>query len=216
MPPSSKAVKLANKAPSNHLAAVVSKAYKLFSRAFRVQVLHSDGLKPIQRDQIWSLFETNMRGLCEASSFGWDPQAKRKELFHPLARFILVTESDQTDLAAFTSFRFEFEEGEDVIYCYELHVAPSMQGTGLGKSLMKELEKLCESYDMEKIVLTVFKANVQAAGFYKAFGFCLDPMSPNFVEDGEELEPSDIEGIDYEILSKSIPLNLSGQWKESS
>lgn len=116
---------------------------------------------------------------CEASSFGWDPQAKRKELFHSLARFILVTENDQTDLAAFTSFRFEFEEGEDVIYwyvtysmqptylalirekicSYELQVAPSMQGTGLGKSLMKELEKLCQSYGMEKIVLTVFKGS---------------------------------------------------------
>lgn len=55
------------------------------------------------------------------------------------------------------------------------------------------------------------------AGLLMSFHrFNLDPMSPNFVEDGEELDPNDIEGIDYEILSKSIPPNLSSEWKESS
>jgi len=34
--------------------------------------------------------------------------------------------------------------------------------------------------------------------------FKLDPASPQFVEEGEELDPEELEGVDYEILSKEI------------
>ena len=57
----------------------------------------------------------------KSSSFGWDPEAKRKELFHSLSRFILVYEADTDTLLAFTMFRFEFEEGEDLVYWQGTH-----------------------------------------------------------------------------------------------
>ncbi len=62
------------------------------------------------------------------------------------------------------------------------------KGKGFGKNLVKELEKLCQFSDMEKIVLTVLKglfsfpsflthaftafssANTKAVAFYKAVG----------------------------------------------
>jgi len=53
------------------------------------------------------------------SSFGWDPDSKRQELFHTLARFILVY-GDEEVLSAFCAFRFEVEDEEDVLYLYVL------------------------------------------------------------------------------------------------
>ncbi|KAF9481364.1 acyl-CoA N-acyltransferase [Pholiota conissans] len=185
-------------------------------RTFRLQVMHSNDLKEGQCNSIWSLFETNMRGMYEASSFGWDPQAKQKELFHSLSRFLLVTDTEKSELVAFTNFRFEVEGGEDLIYCYDLQVSPSTQGVGLGKNMMKELEKIAQSYNMEKIALTVFKANTKAAAFYKAFGFELDLTSPNFLEEEDELDPDEVETTDYEILSKGVPPKLAAAWAETS
>lgn len=105
----------------------------------------------------------------------WDPKEKRKELFHSKSRFILVRPIDPTGpLLAFSMFRFEDEEDEDAIYwwtfitdihicrltqnySYELQVTASRQGMGLGKRLINELVTLGRAFNMEKILLTVFK-----------------------------------------------------------
>ncbi|KJA29170.1 hypothetical protein HYPSUDRAFT_32547 [Hypholoma sublateritium FD-334 SS-4] len=203
MTTSSKAVKAANKVPSARLAALVSTAYEVASRTYPLQVAHSRDLKRCQREAIWSTYETNMYDFSKTSSFGWDPEAKRKELFHSLSRYILVTDPTTNELLAYTSFRYEVEEDEDILYCYELQVAPSAQGKGFGKKLTKELEKLCQSNNMEKIVLTVLKANAKAVSFYKAAGFKLDPTSPDFM-DSEQGDSDEVEEVDYQILSKPV------------
>lgn len=50
------------------------------------------------------------------SSFGWDPEAKNRELYHSLSRFILVYDIETNDIIAFTMYRFEVEEEDNVIY----------------------------------------------------------------------------------------------------
>lgn len=53
------------------------------------------------------------------SSWGWHPEDKLEELFHPDARFILVRrvlDEDLGEVVAFLSFRFDTEEGEEVAY----------------------------------------------------------------------------------------------------
>lgn len=50
------------------------------------------------------------------SSFGWDPSSKRLELFDPASRFILVRSADTDELVAYSMFRFDDEDDEDVIY----------------------------------------------------------------------------------------------------
>ncbi|KAJ3500713.1 hypothetical protein NLJ89_g9671 [Agrocybe chaxingu] len=148
------------------------------------------------------MFEANMRELYTPSSFGWKPESKRKELFHSLSRFLLVYKTGDPSLLAFVMFRFETDYDEDIVYCYDIHVSSAAQGLGLGKKLLGELVKLCEEYQMEKIFLTVLKANTRAAKLYKSIGFTLDPTSPGYVEEGENLD--NVEDVDYEILSKLI------------
>ena len=43
------------------------------------------------------------------------------------------------------------------IYSYELQVAATSQGMGIGKKLMNDLTTLGRAFNMEKIILTVFK-----------------------------------------------------------
>ena len=43
------------------------------------------------------------------------------------------------------------------IYSYELQVAATAQGMGIGKKLINELTTLGRAFNMEKILLTVFK-----------------------------------------------------------
>ncbi|CAA7266508.1 unnamed protein product [Cyclocybe aegerita] len=200
--PSSKAVKFANKASSTRLANVISSTYDLPALPCTVVVCHSNELKKSECSAIWDIFEVNMRELYTPSSFGWNPESKRKELFHSLSRFLLVYKTGDSNILAFVMFRFETDYDEDIIYCYDIHVSSAAQGLGLGKKLLGELVKLCGEYQMERIFLTVLKANQRAAKLYKSIGFTLDPTSPGYVEEGGSME--DVEDMDYEILSKPI------------
>jgi len=107
------------------------------------------------------------------SSFGWDPVEKRKEIFHSLSRFIVVHDDEEDVLLAYIMFRFEHENDEDLVYwyvpliifsgrftfypwkSYEVQVAASAQGKGLGKKLLNDLEKIGKGFNMEKIMLTI-------------------------------------------------------------
>ncbi|EIN13677.1 hypothetical protein PUNSTDRAFT_129350 [Punctularia strigosozonata HHB-11173 SS5] len=59
---------------------------------------------------------------------------------------------------------------------------------------------------MDKVMLTLIKANEHAAAFYSALGFVEDPTSPGFVvEDPDDSwEDEDLDEVDYMILSKRI------------
>lgn len=62
------------------------------------------------------------------SSAGWHPAAKKKEMRSPDLRYILVTEEDGVSIKGFTSLMPTFENGEPVVYCYEIHLTPGLQG----------------------------------------------------------------------------------------
>lgn len=53
---------------------------------------------------------------------GWDADEKRKELFHADARFIILSlpsapaMDDAATVVGFTMFRFDYEEGEKLLY----------------------------------------------------------------------------------------------------
>jgi len=75
-----------------------------------------------------------------------------------------------------------------------------MQKFGIGKKLMTIVELISVNLKMEKVMLTVFRANVDAMAFYEKRNYNVDECSPsNFA--GEENENSE-----YEILSKMVLL----------
>ncbi|EIW64409.1 uncharacterized protein TRAVEDRAFT_109407, partial [Trametes versicolor FP-101664 SS1] len=197
-----------------------------------LRVADAPSLSSDERENIWNLWETNMRvlyAILEPSSFGWHPKSKRKELFHRNARFILVLDGEgsqaATTLVAFAMFRFERDEGEDLLYCYELQVSGLFRGSGIGHFFVEKLTAIGKRWGMSKIMLTALKSNVAAGRFYSKTGlvcliylplglteclyrFQVDPSSPDYgptsEDDDSPDEDAEDEPCDYEILSKTL------------
>ncbi|GAV47074.1 hypothetical protein ZYGR_0E00880 [Zygosaccharomyces rouxii] len=73
-------------------------------------------------------------------------------------------------------------EGEmsNIIYLYEIHVAPEWRNQKFGKSILNALkEKLCPKAHLSGIELTVFSSNERAINFYRNNGFTLSYDSPS-------------------------------------
>ncbi|KAF9056235.1 acyl-CoA N-acyltransferase [Panaeolus papilionaceus] len=205
----SKVVRFANKASAQDIQSHLTSEYKVSDWSVTLQVQHSTTLDETQRTSVWAIFETNMYNLYVNSSFGWDPLAKRRELFDPLSRFILIYSESNAKLVAFVMFRFEMEEEENIIYCYDIQVDSSLQGSGLGNKLLEELSTLCKVYNMRKVMLTVLHANTRALAFYQKIGFVIDSTSPGYITGKETERFADMEDLmenkaDYDIMSRSI------------
>lgn len=144
----------------------------------------------------WALDLTraNMQSLYEASHWGWSENAKKKELGHRDAWY-LVARDQAGKPVGFVHFRFDMDFDLAVLYCYELQLEPQVQRRGLGSFLMQALDVLAQRFRMCKLLLTVFVGNEGALAFYRgALGYRTDCTSPG-------------NGADYLILSKptSVP-----------
>ncbi|KAM5533109.1 hypothetical protein V8D89_013252 [Ganoderma adspersum] len=199
----SKRVRAANKASLDKILSVagIQEPVTINGTEFLLRVERGSGLSSADQDAVWRLWELNMRAMIEPSSFGWDPPEKKKELFHESSRYILMLHDDGTPQAeerdlrivAFTHFRFEYDQDEELIYCYELQVAEGFRHRGLGRFLFDKLVAIGTHWLMEKILLTVLNVNKSAREMYSKVGFVVDPTSP-------DEEP----GVDYEILCKIL------------
>ena len=92
-------------------------------------------------------------------------------------------------LVAYTMFRFDREDGEDVVYwyvnsgavlcirvyllfffSYELQVSKDAQQRGIGRMLMQLLSHIGGKWGMRKVMLTALKRNTAALRFYQSAG----------------------------------------------
>ncbi|KAI0721278.1 hypothetical protein C8T65DRAFT_800390 [Cerioporus squamosus] len=229
-----RALKKANKASEQELAQVAQIGpgrITLKDTEFTARVAASPSLTTSDRNDIWSIYDTNMRALMEPSSLGWNPAEKKEELFHADSRFILIysarNESAQDTLVAYTMFRFEPGYEDDAsVYCYELQVVHGFRGLGLARFLVDKLEIVGRHWHTEKILLTVLKGlwfllfqvelahkhaeNTAARKAYDRLGFQLDPNSPDYRDsDDDEVSGHEQEEVDYEILSRALTLFYS-------
>ncbi|KAF6822852.1 GNAT family acetyltransferase NAT4 [Colletotrichum plurivorum] len=147
-----------------------------------------------------------------ASAGGWKPAQKMREMRSPELRYVLVTgaasegEGDGGTAAAgkirgFTSLMPTFEEGEPVVYCYEIHLMEELRGTGMGRKLMDIQIAVARSIPIvEKVMLTCFVANASARAFYDKLGFERDAISPpeRKLRFGKVFVP------DYVIMSRRV------------
>lgn len=151
-------------------------------------------------DACFSLVKTTSQADYERSSRGWDPSAKRDEMWHPDLRYILVKDADSV-VHGFTSLMPTIEEAQPVIYCYEIHLEPELRGTGLARLLMGLLETVAHNVDVvDKVMLTVFTCNKRAVEFYQKCGFVRDGISPQ----PRTLRGGKVKLPEYEIMSKRV------------
>ena len=191
---------------------------------FRSRFWHADEAIPIPESRSWSLTLQNPYTVLPqeltqcfqlisstsstqyaASSMGWHPAAKRKEMRLPDLKYMLlkrISEQQASHVDGFLSFMLTYEDGIEVIYCYEVHLQPSCQGRGLGKILLRRMEEIGTQAQVKKAMLTVFRANDRARRFYESLGYGEDEFSPK----PRRLRGGKIKEADYIILSKALPV----------
>ena len=163
----------------------------------------------------FSLIEDTSREAYKASQRGWKPRAKYREMREPDMKYVLVYRKDKSKpseehiridqdasdnaFVGFMSFQLTPEPPDQVLYIYEVHLAISVRGLGLGHYLMKIAQKIASDVGVAKTMLTVFTSNIKARKFYEKLGYRVDDISP----DDRELRGI-VRPADYAILSKGI------------
>jgi len=152
----------------------------------------------------FQLTKNNMQTLYEASEWGWNDEEKRKEMTDKKAWYLIVRDKvDHEQRLALVNFRFDVEDDYRVLYCYEIQLCEKVRRKGLGKFLMQILELIAFKTGMQKVMLTVFRHNVASHQFFvNKLKYIEDDTSP--VLSVEDLVYDDMEGISYQILSKTI------------
>ncbi|KAL4740681.1 acyl-CoA N-acyltransferase [Aspergillus similis] len=164
----------------------------------------------------FKLLELTSSNAYKNSSIGWSPSEKRKEMKLPDMKYMILrrgaadgaqdAEGDSSSskstgqFAGFLEFMVTYEDGYEVLYCYEIHLTPEVQGQGLGEELIERFEKIGRRIGLEKAMLTVFKSNNRAIKFYTRVGYAEDENSPR----PRKLRNGTIKEADYLIMSKSL------------
>ncbi|KAG0059838.1 N-alpha-acetyltransferase 40, partial [Linnemannia elongata] len=149
------------------------------------------------------LVESNMSELYIRSKDGWCREDKEYEMQDITSRYLIAFHNDKP--VGMVHFQFVDEETmtdryAEVAYCFEIQVVPEYQRRGIGAYLIRLLETIGKATQMEKVMLTVFKANKNAIKFY------IDQMQYNY----DEISPcvcltrGRASRFDYEILSKPL------------
>ncbi|KAF2088986.1 hypothetical protein K490DRAFT_7557, partial [Saccharata proteae CBS 121410] len=155
----------------------------------------------------FALIELTSAAAYKASSRGWKPDAKKREMREDEMQYLLDKAQSSPDTAAvtvsnpiegFLSFMITVEDDFPVVYIYEIHLLPHLRGLGVGKHLMSIPEVIGQKASMTKIMLTVFKSNSAAEEFYRSLGYVEDEYSPP----PKKLRGGKVKMPSYIIMSK--------------
>ncbi|ATY58956.1 Acyl-N-acyltransferase [Cordyceps militaris] len=150
----------------------------------------------------FALVERTSAADYRRAAAGWHPLAKRAEMRSPGLRYVLVRRrhaASSGEIRAFASFMPTWEDEFAVVYCYEIHLQPELERTGLGGLLMGHVTAAADRIGggLDKTMLTCFVSNAHARRFYERLGFRVDASSPRPRRLRDRLlEP------DYVILSR--------------
>ncbi|KAF9355635.1 N-alpha-acetyltransferase 40 [Mortierella sp. AD094] len=144
-----------------------------------------------------------MKELYMRSKDGWCREDKEEEMQDTTSRYLIAFHGK----VPVGMIHFQFVEEEtmtdkdaEVAYCFEIQVTCDYQRRGIGEYLINLLETIGEATNMEKVMLTVFKANKDAIKFYlERLQYSYDEISPSVC-----LTRGRASRFDYEILSKPL------------
>jgi len=179
-------------------------SFKAFSKNGVKWSLASRRVTDLDEDEkkaVVDLLIRNMKAFYEKSNWGWNEKNKKEEMLDDSAWYLLAKD-EEGKICGFSHFRYDMDYDDEVLYVYEIQIEEEFQKKGLGKFMMQVLEMLAFKADMRKIMLTVLKHNEIAAKFFKShMKFEFDETNPT--EDLQWNEKyTDVEQLDYEILSK--------------
>ncbi|KAL9595120.1 MAG: hypothetical protein Q9219_006637 [cf. Caloplaca sp. 3 TL-2023] len=177
---------------------------RLTNQLHRIQIESSSTISSEHLNSCFNLIATSSADQYAMSSIGWSPAKKLKEMRLPDLRYLLLInqgiDGASSCVEGFISFMLTYEDGHEVIYCYEIHLLPRLQGLGTGKYLMGLMETAGSNAGVEKSMLTVFVQNQAAMKFYDKLGYTKDKFSP----EPRKMRNGTVKVPTYVILSKSL------------
>lgn len=96
-------------------------------RPYTLSLKGAPSLTAAELAACFALIEKTSGGDYRASSVGWSPSKKKVEMKSPELRYILVSD-EEGSLRGFVSLMPTWEEGEPVVYCYEIHLEEDLRG----------------------------------------------------------------------------------------
>ncbi|KAL9613438.1 MAG: hypothetical protein Q9167_002036 [Letrouitia subvulpina] len=170
---------------------------------YEIKFESSLSIAPEHLQDCFNLIASTSASAYAASSIGWSPSKKRKEMALPDLRYLLIVDSSHSTkkiVEGFLSFMLTYEDGHEVVYCYEVHISHRLRGNGIGRHLVTLMEAVGTNAEMEKSMLTVFVENKAALKFYDRLGYKKDAYSPG----PRKLRNGIIKEPTYIILSKQL------------
>lgn len=95
---------------------------------YRLRLRRAERLAEAELEACLRLVEATSGDDYRRAEAGWHPRRKRREMRSPGLRYLLVTDAADESLAAFVSLMPTLENGEPVVYCYEIHLQPALRG----------------------------------------------------------------------------------------
>ncbi|PYI34773.1 acyl-CoA N-acyltransferase [Aspergillus indologenus CBS 114.80] len=202
--------------PQDDLHIVNQPAPSSTAQHYEITIHTAATLPPRIFTQCFQLIETTSADAYRASAIGWSPPKKRKEMRLPDMKYLVLRRAapqgpqragkgeatdgtpENEEVLGFLSFMVTYEDGFEVVYCYEVHLAAAAQRQGLGARLMRVFLRIGEQLGLAKAMLTVFRANGAAIRFYERLGFGVDESSPR----PRRLRNGTVKDPDYRILSR--------------
>ncbi|KAK2809186.1 hypothetical protein FQN50_004022 [Emmonsiellopsis sp. PD_5] len=186
---------------------------------YALEIYSSTSISKSDLDACFALVKLTSSETYKHSTTGWSPAKKKNEMKLLDMRYMLLVRrrdsgeeeeeeggqedgggGDGRELGGFLSFMVTYEDGIEVIYCYEIHLAPALQHRGIGKILIGGYEDIGRKVGVKKCMLTVFKANGSGVRFYERLGYKEDEFSPRPMK----LRNGNMREFDYMILSKDL------------
>ena len=159
----------------------------------------SSSIAAVDLQACFDLIEHTSADMYRNSDTRWSPAKKRKEMKLPDMRYLLLRRAALVDMSCslsardaapahararadvrreesaavhgFISFMATYEDGHEVIYCYEIHLTERLRGCGLGRILLNAMEDVGKRFGVEKAMLTVYLANSSGLDFYSKCGW---------------------------------------------
>lgn len=97
------------------------------STKYSISLVQSGKLSSEELKACFDLVKETSYDDYQNSKDRWQPRKKMEEMKSPDLRYVLVKE-DSGSIRAFTSSMPTYEEGQPVVYCYEIHLKPELQG----------------------------------------------------------------------------------------
>ena len=111
----------------------------------------------------------------EHPEWAWDRAEKVSQLSRPGSRFLVLTDETLDRFVGFANFHFTCVDDAAALHVYELQLAPEVSGAGLDSHCMSLLEKVAGFWDLERVMLSCFRAD---RAFYSGLGYSEDKTSP--------------------------------------